>query len=613
MSGIGVVLRQLSSIAKSVFIPAQGGLGHGTARLASFGLTGVLILLSVFASWGALTSYRAGNAAKHFGVLSDAFEGARAAVASEESLERKYRLEPSVEVRGRHRAASDELEREFARARAEGEPGDAVLIDKILALHKEYLLAIDRMFSAVDAGDTRLANEIDGNEVDPRFDAMEAQVVAAANAHHAEAFRRLDDLAYVQTSVLIATPFVFVVGVMLVGFFSRVVRAQQRREEQSKKDEAIAVKRSETRYRALVQNSSDMVLICDAAGTITYRSPNVGTAWGRAADSLLGSSLSTAVHPDDRPAFENLLEQLQVAPGSTRGTELRLRDGDDSWHSVELILSNLLNDPDVAGMVLTARDIAQRKAFEEQLIQQAFHDPLTLLPNRALFTDRLEQANVRSARRLGSVGVLFVDLDNFKLINDGFGHQAGDGLLIEVATRLKACVRAEDTVARMGGDEFVILMELATEPEAVQTAERIEQQFAHPFKIDGSEVVVTVSIGIALGDASQVQSDVLLRKGRCRDVPREKRWPSSPRCFPCKHAYRQPHPAESRERPASCDRARRTGGALPADSDVGFGRGNRSRGPGSLAAPDTRPPDANGIHLNRRGNRVDRSDRTVGA
>ena len=107
--------------------------------------------------------------------------------------------------------------------------------------------------------------------------------------------------------------------------------------------------------------------------------------------------------------------------------------------------------------------------------------------------------------------MLFVDLDNFKLINDSFGHQAGDGLLVEVATRLKACVRDEDTVARMGGDEFVILMELATEPEAVQAAERIEQQFTRPFKIDGREFVITVSIGIALGDAGQGQSDVLLR------------------------------------------------------------------------------------------------------
>ena len=162
-------------------------------------------------------------------------------------------------------------------------------------------------------------------------------------------------------------------------------------------------------------------------------------------------------------------------------------------------------------MVATARDIAQRKAFEAELIQQAFHDSLTQLPNRALLADRLEQAYVRSGRRQGSVGVLFVDLDNFKLINDSLGHQAGDVLLIEAAKRLQSCVRDEDTVSRLGGDEFVILMELATEAKAVQAAERIEQKFTRPFKIEGREFVISVSIGIALGDASQGRSDVLLR------------------------------------------------------------------------------------------------------
>ena len=203
--------------------------------------------------------------------------------------------------------------------------------------------------------------------------------------------------------------------------------------------------------------------------------------------------------------------QLQTTPGSTHSTELRIRDADDDWRYVELILTNLLDDPDVAGMVATARDIAQRKAFEAELIQQAFHDPLTGLPNRALFVDRLEQARVRSARRQGNVAVLFVDLDNFKLIIDSLGHQAGDVLLVEVAKRLQACVRNEDTLGRLGGDEFVIVMEFATELEAVQAAERIEQKFIRPFTISGRDFVIATSIGIALGDASQGNSDVLLR------------------------------------------------------------------------------------------------------
>ena len=392
-----------------------------------------------------------------------------------------------------------------------GEPADGVLISDVLAMHKEYLLAIDRMFAAVDAGDTTRANEVDRTEVDPRFDNMEARIFAASDAHHAAAVQRLDELAYVQTNFLAATMFAFALGMGLVVFFEFILRAQRRRADEAKTHETIAARRSEKRFRALVQNASDVVLICTSEGTVTYQSPTAGTAWGYAADGLVGRPLLAVVNPDDQPAFLQLLEQLQAGPGTTRGTELRVRDASDAWCYVELILTNLLQEPDVEGLVVTARDIAPRKAFEKQLIQQAFHDSLTLLPNRALFLDRLEQALVRAVRRQGSVGLLFLDLDNFKLINDGLGHQAGDELLVEAAARLQACVREEDTVARMGGDEFVILMGLTTEAAAVLAAERIEQQFRRPFRIGGRDFITTVSIGIALGDAGHEQPDILLR------------------------------------------------------------------------------------------------------
>jgi diguanylate cyclase (GGDEF)-like protein/PAS domain S-box-containing protein len=504
-------VRQLINFGKASFHRARGGYGLGAGYFASFGLASVLIVLSIFVMWGALSTYRAGNAAKHFSELSDAFEQARFAVATEESLNRKYRLQPSAEVRGRHHEAATSLLAALERARVVGEPADGVLISDVLAMHKEYLLAIDRMFAAVDAGDTTRANEMDRTEVDPRFDNMEARIFAASEAHHVAAVQRLDELAYVQTNFLAATMFAFALGMGLVVFFKFILRAQRRRADEAKTHETIAARRSEKRFRALVQNASDVVLICTSEGTVTYQSPTAGTTWGYAADRLVGRPLLAVINPDDQPAFLQLLEQLQAAPGTTRGTELRVRDASDAWCYVELILTNLLQEPDVEGLVVTARDIAPRKAFEKQLMQQAFHDSLTLLPNRALFLDRLEQALVRAVRRQGSVGLLFLDLDNFKLINDGLGHQAGDELLVEAAARLQACVREEDTVARMGGDEFVILMELTTEAEAVLAAERIEQQFRRPFRIGGSDFVTTVSIGIALGGAGHEQPDILLR------------------------------------------------------------------------------------------------------
>ena len=185
---------------------ARGVYGPRAAHLATFGLAGVMVVLAVFAVWGSLSTYRAGSAVKQFNELSDAFEQARFAVATEESLERKYRLEPSPKVREWHREAAAALSAALDRARRLGEAADGVLIGEVLAMHAEYLRAIEHMFAAIDADDTPAANQIDEAEVDPRFDAMEERVVAAADAHHAAAVRRLDDLADVQTSVLIATP-----------------------------------------------------------------------------------------------------------------------------------------------------------------------------------------------------------------------------------------------------------------------------------------------------------------------------------------------------------------------------------------------------------------------
>ena len=265
--------------------------GPHAARLATFGLAAVMVVLSVFAIWGSLSSYRAGNAAKRFSELSGAFEQARFAVATEESLERKYRLEPGAEVRDRHRAAGASLLGALERARLLGEPADAALIRDVLAMHVEYLLAIDHMFAAIDAGDTAAANEIDAAEVDPQFDAMEARVVAAADARHAVSVQHLDDLADVQTSVLAATPFVFALGLGLVGLFELILRVQRRRADEAITHEAVAARRGEKRFRALVQNASDVVLICSRAGTITYQSPAAETVWGYAAEGMVGRSL----------------------------------------------------------------------------------------------------------------------------------------------------------------------------------------------------------------------------------------------------------------------------------------------------------------------------------
>jgi len=234
--------------------------------------------------------------------------------------------------------------------------------------------------------------------------------------------------------------------------------------------------------------------------------------WGYASNSLVGKPFVDLVHDDDRPALLDLWDQVQGAPGLTRNAELQLQRADGQWRFTDLVLTNLLDEPSVAGLVVTARDITERKSFEEQLTQQAFYDALTGLPNRVLFRDRLNQALARAGRNVASVGLLFLDIDNFKQINDSLGHEVGDAFLSEVAGRLRACVREEHTISRLGGDEFVILLErLHGDAEATVVADRVAQQFLRPFELRGREFNITTSIGIALGTAGPEAADGLLR------------------------------------------------------------------------------------------------------
>jgi diguanylate cyclase (GGDEF)-like protein len=192
--------------------------------------------------------------------------------------------------------------------------------------------------------------------------------------------------------------------------------------------------------------------------------------------------------------------------------ELRLRLVDDTWCYFEAVATNLLRDPRVSGIVTTFRDITERKDFEQALRYQAFHDALTDLPNRTLFVDRVEKA-LTHANRTGTMSsVMFIDLDNFKVINDSLGHAVGDRLLVTLTERIKGCLRQEDTLARLSGDEFAILVEDVRDPDdACAMAERVQEQLQIPFILDRREVFAGVSIGIALSRPAHAGPDDLLR------------------------------------------------------------------------------------------------------
>ena len=485
------------------------------ARFASLGLVVVLVAVPGFALWAAITSFQAGAVVQQSSDVNGAYRGARYAVAEEESLERKYRLEPSDEVRARHRAAAAAMVTALERAGSLG--ASRGFIDEELAAHAQYLIAIDRMFAAIDANDSVLATKIDGSEVDPTFDKIERQVVEQARLSEGNESRSLAQLASIQKEVLIAVPIVFAFGAALVLFFWRVLRFNRRRADEAMLHEAGAARDRERRFRSLVQNTPDVILICAASGEITYQSPAAETGWGYAPSELMGETILTLADADSQPGLRELWGQVQegvgnIAAGTSRITEVRMCDRAGEWRDVQLILTNLLHEPAVGGVVATIRDIRERKAFENQLTHQAFYDSLTGLPNRPLLLERLRRALVHAARRGSKVGVVFIDLDNFKLINDSLGHQFGDELLVQTTGRLQSCIRAEDTLARMSGDEFVVVLEhLLSEADALPVTSTIAKEFLRTFAIGGRDLMVTVSMGMAMGDAGPEQADILLR------------------------------------------------------------------------------------------------------
>ena len=264
--------------------------------------------------------------------------------------------------------------------------------------------------------------------------------------------------------------------------------------------EDLLRRQSEARFSSLVTNSSDVVMVVDADSTMQYISPSVERVLAYDVEELEGSKLTTLIHPEDKTQFLQFLSSGERDGDSHPGlTELRIRHKNDSWLHVETLRTNLLHDPNVKGVVLNTRDISERKAFEEQLQHQAFHDSVTNLANRALFKDRVQHAIERQSRDDRPISVLFMDLDDFKTINDSLGHAAGDHMLAEVGERLKTCLRSADTAARLGGDEFAILLEDGGGEgvEAAEVAARIMSALEAPFDLDGKEVFVRASIGIA--------------------------------------------------------------------------------------------------------------------
>ncbi len=274
-----------------------------------------------------------------------------------------------------------------------------------------------------------------------------------------------------------------------------------------------ALRESEERFRALVQNASDLIAVLETDGTLRYESPSHERVLGYPPGARIGESVLDLVHPDDRPQMEDALRHLAAHPEGPVTLEYRSAHADGTWRVIESTGANLLAHPAVGGIVFNSRDVTDRRRAEEQLLHDAFHDELTGLPNRALFMDRLRRAMERGRRDPRSTtAVLFLDVDRFKIVNDSLGHPAGDELLVRLADALSSAVRPKDLIARVGGDEFTILLEGDHDAaDAVRVAERVHERLTAPIDLSGHEVFITASIGIAIATADHREPAELLR------------------------------------------------------------------------------------------------------
>lgn len=412
-------------------------------------------------------------------------------------IDRERRVRP--EIAAEIRTVEAGIARRLAIVRGAG--GYSGATGRLRAELAAYFAALRRAHAAVGSGSAVTAQQ------------------AEARAHHTFTIAdrsadrladRLDDRATAATSTAVGAllaggGILLAVLALLAWWIHRVVR----RKALSKRERQVASE-TEQRYRALVEDASDLILTLAPDGRIATASGGAFALLGRRAEDLEGVPLADLVHPDDA----GLLEALHAPGAVDRTLDWRMSNASGGWVHVETLAKDMTGDARVGAFVLTTRDISRRKAVEAQLRHRALHDPLTQLPNQELFVERVEQALADGGR--GDTAVLFVDLDDFKPINDRLGHATGDQVLAAVAQRLRSCMRTADVAGRLGGDEFGVLIEgLGSRETALQAAERLLTALSAPVVVGGRPVRISPSIGVAIRSAGQDSAARLLQ---CADA-----------------------------------------------------------------------------------------------
>jgi len=288
------------------------------------------------------------------------------------------------------------------------------------------------------------------------------------------------------------------------------------RDISERKSAQHALEQREKRFRTIVEKSWSGVVLLDAELRFAFAGSSTQHLIGYDEQELIGRPFLEFVHPRDAAAAQKVLSTVLVSANQEAHGELRFRHKNGSWVWLEGFGQNLLEEPSVGAIVVNYRDVSQRKETEKQLEYRAYYDSLTGLPNRLLFRDRLVNSLAQARRNKVGLAVMYLDVDHFKLVNDGLGHSFGDTLLADVAQRLETSLRASDTISRIGGDEFSILLPEVTNTEAVAgVARKILDSLTHPFTVNGHDLFVTASIGISCFPADGDDVEALLR---CADA-----------------------------------------------------------------------------------------------
>ena len=404
----------------------------------------------------------------------------------------------------------------------------------------------------------------------------------------------------------------------------RMAGIMRRHEEVTEREAALRVElteravteRSEARLGSLIKNSSDVVCILGAGHRRPLRQPLARADVRPRPAELTERELTEIIHPDDaaaRAGPDRRDRRRAAGPALGRRVPHQPRRAARTGATSRRSASNLLADEAIEGIVLNIRDVSERKAFEDELEHQAFHDTLTGLPNRALFRNRVEHSLASRRRDHLPVAVLFLDIDDFKFVNDSLGHAAGDELLQEIGRRLEDCMRPVDTAARLGGDEFAILIrDSESELHSVEIAQRVMSAVAAPIALEGRDVAVARQRRDRLlrpEHGLHRDAEELLRNADAAMYMAKESGKGGYQLFnPEMHAARDgAHGAE--DRTAAGAGGRRVHAALPADHGPRPRRHGRDGGAGALGAPREGAALARRVRAAARGNGADRRRR----